>query len=383
VKVEPKDLPIRDEWIATLDGSVNAQIRAQVAGYLKKQDYAEGSHVKAGDLLFEIDPRPFRAALDQAEAKLAQDRALLGKSQLDVKRYTPLAREQAVSQQELDNAVQGARAAAAQVKADQAAVEAAQVNMDFTRITSPINGLAGIALAQIGDLVSPSSGPLTIVSTIDPIRVYFQISEKLYLTMWRQEPLVGAAGPKLDLFLADGSHYPAKGRVAFIDRQVNESTGTLQVVGLFPNPDSILRPGQYARVQAQTRVERGALAVPQRAVTELQGSYQMALVAPDGRVHIQPVKVGAQVGSSWIISDGLKPGDQVIVEGVQKVRDGVMVRPKLVENKVTDTLERPAASAPSTSPPDGGPFRQIRSVALDPPRVPRDGGTTAGREPSR
>lgn len=374
--VEPKDLPIRDEWIATLDGSVNAQIRAQVSGYLKSQRYAEGSHVKKGDLLFEIDARPFQAALDQAKAKLAQDRALLGKSEQDVKRYTPLAREQAISKEELDNAVQARLAASAQVKADQAAVETAQVNLSFTRIASPIDGLAGIALAQIGDLVSPGSGPLTTVSTIDPIKAYFQISEQLYLAMGRQESLLGESGPALTLLLADGSRYPAQGKVAFVDRQVNSTTGTLQVVGLFPNPDSILRPGQYARVRAQTRIERNALAIPQRAVSELQGSHQVAVVGPDNRVHIQPVKLGAQVGSSWIVSDGLKPADRVVVEGVQKAKEGALVKPKLVENKITDTLEKAGPSAPG---PDAGGEAGRGAVAADPPAATSDGGAGAAR----
>jgi RND family efflux transporter MFP subunit len=354
VKVEPKDLPIQDEWIGTLDGSVNAQIRAQVTGYLQKQDYREGSHVKAGDLLFEIDPRPFQAVLDQARAKLAQDRALLGKSRLDVQRYTPLAKERAISKEELDNAVQAERAGAAQVKADEATVETARLNLGFTKISSPIDGLAGIALAQVGDLVSPSSGLLTTVSAIDPIRVYFQISESLYLTVSRDNPLIGQGGSPLELFLANGSLYPLKGKVAFLDRQVNSATGTLQVVGLFPNPDSVLRPGQYARVRAETRVERQALAIPQRAVTQVQGSYQIAVVAPDDTVHTQSVKVGPQVGSSWIIADGLKPGDRVVVEGVQKIHDGARVKPKLVVNSIAsnpppvpDSGTRPETHAPS------------------------------------
>lgn len=369
--VEPKDLPIYDEWIATLDGSVNAQIRAQVSGYLKSQRYTEGSHVNQGDLLFEIDARPFQAALDQAKAKLAQDRALLGKSEQDVKRYTPLAREQAISKEELDNAVQARLAASAQVKADQAAVETAQVNLGFTRITSPIDGLAGIALAQIGDLVSPSSGALTTVSTIDPIKAYFQISEQLYLAMGQRASWNVENAPALELILADGSRYPRPGKVAFTDRQVNPSTGTLQVVGLFPNPNFALRPGQYARVRAQTRIERGALAIPQRAVSELQGSHQVAVVGPDNRVHIQPVKLGAQVGSSSIISEGLKPADRVVVEGVQKVRDGALVRPKLVENKITDTLEKSGS--------DAGGEAGRGAVASDPPATAGDGDAAVSR----
>lgn len=327
ITVEPTNVPVVEEWIGTLDGYVNAQIRAQVAGYLLKQGYAEGSEVRKGDLLFEIDPRPFTAALNQAQSKLAQDQAQLGKAELDVKRYTPLAQEQAISQEELDNAVQAKLAAEAQVKADEAAIETAQLNLGFTTINSPIDGLAGIALGQIGDLVSPSSGPLTTVSTIDPIKVYFQVSEQSYLNFWhRHAHATGSeTNIKLHLVLSDGSVYPETGRVFFTDREVNPTTGTLQVVGLFPNPDRILRPGQYGRVRSQTDLKRDALAVPQRAVTELQGTFQVALLEQTNRVHLQPVKVGEQFDSSWLIESGLKPGDRVIVEGTQKAKEGAVV----------------------------------------------------------
>ena len=313
-----------------MDGFVNAQIRAQVAGYLLTQNYSEGSQVKKGDLLFQIDPRPFQAALNQAQSKLAQDKAQLAKADLDVKRYTPLAKEQAISQEQLDNAIQAQLAAEAQVKADEAAIETAQLNLEFTKITSPVDGLAGTALSQIGDLVSPSSGLLTTVSTIDPIRVYFQVSEQSYLTFWHEHALSGSeTNIALQLILSDGSIYPRKGRVFFVDRQVNPNTGTLQVAGLFPNPQSILRPGQYGRVRAQTQLKENVLTVPQRAVTELQGSYQVALITQTNTVHLQAVKVGEQVGSDWVIENGLKPGDRIVIEGLQKAnKEGAMVVPR-------------------------------------------------------
>ena len=330
ITLEPTNVPIVEEWIGTLDGFVNAQIRAQVTGYLLKQDYSEGSEVKKGDLLFEIDPRPFQATLNQAKSKLAQDQAQLGKAELDVKRYGPLAQEQAISQEELDNAVQAKLAAQAQVKADEAAVETAELNLGFTKINSLIEGLAGTALGQIGDLVSPSGGPLTTVSTIDPIKVYFQVNEQSYLNFWHRHVPSSGSGTniELQLVLSDGSLYAQKGRVFFADRQVNPTTGTLQVAGLFPNPDGVLRPGQYGRVRAQTQIRQNALAVPQRAVTELQGSYQVAVVGETNRVHLQPVKVGEQIGSEWIIESGLKLGDRVIVEGTQKAKEGTVVMPK-------------------------------------------------------
>jgi membrane fusion protein (multidrug efflux system) len=301
-----------------------------VSGYLLRQNYAEGSEVQKGDILFQIDPRPFQNTLEQAQAKLAQDEAQSGKTTLDVKRYTPLAKEQAISQEELDNAVQADLAAMAQVKSDEAAIKTAQLNLSFTSITSPINGLAGIATAQIGDLVGPSSGVLTTVSTINPIKAYFQVSEQSYLGFWQH--FVGAenadADLPLQLILTDGSIYSENGKFLFADRQVNASTGTLQIVGLFPNPHSILRPGQYARVRAQTQIKTNVLLVPQRAVAELQDTYQVTLVGEENKVHLQPVKVGAQIGSDWMIADGLKANDRVVVEGTQKVKEGAVVNPQ-------------------------------------------------------
>ena len=375
VLVEQKDVPIYSEWIGTLEGMVNAEIKAQVSGYLLKQDYSEGSSVKKGQLLFEIDPRPLQAALDQANgdlaraegqlaqaqaqlpqaiAQLAQAEANQGKAQLDVNRYTPLAKEKAVTEQDLDNAVQAnlaakalvaaanagietakaaIQAAKAQVKTSQAAVQTAQLNLSFTKITSPIDGVAGIAKAQVGDLVSPTGQALTTVSTLDPIKVYFTASEQEWLDWNSRFPTeaIREAERKLlplDLILANGNTYSHQGFITLSDREVNQTTGTIRIAGTFPNPENILRPGGYGRIRAATNVRQAALIVPQRAVTELQGSYQVAVVAADNKVSIRTVKVGDQIGSMWIITEGLKPGERVVVEGVQKVRAGALVNPR-------------------------------------------------------
>src|SRR5581483_6690949 len=329
--VSPTNVPVFEEWIGTLDGFINAQIRAQVTGYLLTQNYVEGTQVKKGDLLFQIDPRPFQAALDQAEAKLTQDKAQLDKTELDVKRYTPLAKEQAISQEQLDNARQANLAAEAQVKADEAAIQTAQLNLGFTRITSPIDGLAGVALGQTGDLVGPSGSVLTTVSTINPIKVYFQASEQSFLTFWRRfaaDPEKSRNESPLELILSEGTIYPEKGKFFMADRQVNPTTGTLQIAGLFPNPDFILRPGQYGRVRAQTQTKTNALVVPQRAVAQLQGTYQVIVVDDQNKAHIQSVKVGERTGSNWVNETGLKPGDRVVVEGLQKAnKEGAVVNP--------------------------------------------------------
>jgi RND family efflux transporter MFP subunit len=347
VQVEQKDVPIFGEWIGTLDGFTNADVRAQVTGYLLRQGYQEGAFVKQGQLLFEIDPRPFRAALDQAEGQLAQATAQLanaeavqGRTQLDVERYTPLAKEQAASQQDLDNAVQNNLAAkasvataGAQIKTAEAAVETAKINLDFTRLIAPIDGIAGQAQLQVGALVNLGSGPVTSVSTVDPIKVYFTVGEPQYLAWRKRFPtettrLEADKNLRLELILADGSTYPYQGTFYFADRQVNESTGAIRIAGLFPNPGSVLRPGGYGKVRAAIRVQRDALLVPQRAVSELQGGYQVAAVDDKNKVSIRTVKVGDPVGSQWIIADGVKPGERVIAEGVQKVRAGMQVNPK-------------------------------------------------------
>src|SRR5712672_1367209 len=347
VLVEQKDVPIYGEWIGTLDGFSNADVRAQITGYIMKQGYQEGASVKKGQLLFEIDPRPFQAALDQAKGQLAQATAILanaqavqGRTELDVNRYTPLAKEQAASQQALDNAVQNNMAAKAtvapaeaQIKSAEAAVETAKINLDFTRLVAPIDGIAGQAQLQVVALVNLSSVPVTSVSTVDPIKVYFTVGEPQYLA-WRKrfptETTRQAADKnlKLELILADGSTYAHEGIFYFADRQVNESTGAIRIAGLFPNPANILRPGGYGKVRAVIRVQPNALLVPQRAVSELQGGYQVAVVDSDNKVSIRTVQAGDRVGNQWVIAEGLKQGERVVAEGIQKVRPGMQVTPK-------------------------------------------------------
>src|SRR6201984_2802019 len=308
VQVEQKDVPIYGEWIGTLDGFTNADVRAQVTGYLMRQGYQEGAFVKKGQLLFQIDPRPFQAALDQAagqmaqaKASLANARAVQGRTQLDVERYAPLAKEQAASQQDLDNSVQNNLAAKAtvataeaQIKTAEAALETAQINLDFTRLIAPIDGIAGQAQLQVGALVNPSTGPVTSVSDVDPIKVYFTVSESEYLEWNKRFPTESsreAAGKqlRLQLILANGSTYPRDGTFYFADRQVNQSTGAIRIAGLFPNPGNFLRPGGSGRVRPAVRVQKDALLVPQRAVSELQGAYQVAVVDAQNKVSIRTV----------------------------------------------------------------------------------------------
>ena len=347
--VTATNVPIYQEWIGTLEGYVNADIRAQVTGYLQEQAYAEGSMVKRGQLLFQIDPRPFQAALDQAQAKLAQDQAQLGKTELDVKRFEPLAKEQALSQETLDDAVQANLAAKALIQVDQAAIQTARLNLGWTRITSPIDGLAGTAQAQIGDLVGPSGPVLTTVSTINPIRVYFQASEQSYLTLWRH--LASSQNTNhpfpLELILSDGSVYPHPGRFFFAGRHVNPTTGTLQIAGLFPNPNNTLRPGQYALIRAETEVKTNAVLVPQQAVIQAQGSYQVAVVGSDNRTSIHTVKLGPQIGSDWLVETGLEPGERVVVVGTQKARPGRLVAPKPIESATQSTVHSPQSAVRS------------------------------------
>jgi membrane fusion protein (multidrug efflux system) len=375
VRVEQKDVPLYTDWIGTLDGLVNADIKAQVSGYLQRQAYTEGAHVTKGQLLFEIDPRPFQAVLDQAEGQLAQATGQLAqakaqlslaeaqvavaeanqtRTQLDEDRYRPLMKQEAITQQDLDNATQNnlaakaqvqsakaqvetaraqIQAASASVQAARAAVETAQINLGFTRLTSPIDGVAGIAQQQIGALVSPSSGAVTTVSTVDPIKVYFTASEQNYLGFHRKystEATVEAERKqmRLELILADGSTYPRDGRISFADRQVNETTGAIRIASLFPNPGEVLRPGQYARVRGSWRTREGALLVPSRAVSDLQGTSLVAVVTPDNKIDIRKVKPGEVTGNMWIIDEGLKPGESVVAEGTQKVRQGMVVNPK-------------------------------------------------------
>jgi len=402
-QVEQKDVPVYSEWIGTTEGIVNADIKAEVTGYLLKQDYKEGSFVKKGQLLFELDPRPFQAAVDQAngqvaqfqgqleqaisqvaqaeaqvaqansqllqsQAQLAQAQANQVKTQLDVNKYAPLAEQKAVTQQDLDNAVQGNVVARAQVEAARAGVETAraqlraanaqigtakaavntakgqvenaraavrtaQLNLGFTQIISPIDGIAGIAQEQVGNLITTTSAPLTTVSTVDPIKVYFTLSEQQYLNFTKRNLIEARRGAsvvqiELELILSDGSTYPEKGSFFFADRQVDPKTGAIRMAGIFLNPGNVLRPGQYGRVRAVTATKSDALLVPQRAVSELQGSYQVAVVGGANKIEMRTVKVGERSGTQWIIEDGLKAGEFVVVEGTQKIKPGVVVNPK-------------------------------------------------------
>jgi RND family efflux transporter MFP subunit len=328
-----QDVPVYSDWVATLDGYVNAEIRPQVSGYITKQNYQEGSLVRRGQVLFEIDPRPFQAALDRAKGDLAQAQAQLGKSTLDVKRDTPLAEARAIAQSQLDNEIQAKLGAQAAVESDQAALEQAELNLEWTKITSLVDGIAGIAQVQIGNLVGPNS-VLTSVSQVDPIKAYFPISEQAYVLAQKQSNslsnklTVSFFGNSLDLILTDGSTYPRKGKILLADRQVDPSTGTIRIVAAFPNPGNLLRPGQYGRVHVETNMKKGALLIPQSAVAQSQGSYQVAVVDSDHKVNMRAVKPGETVGTMWVIDGGLKPSEQVVVEGLQKLKEGTLVTPK-------------------------------------------------------
>jgi membrane fusion protein (multidrug efflux system) len=334
--VVQQDTPIYSEWVAVLDGYVNAQIQPHVSGYIIKQNYKEGSVVRKGDVLFEIDPRPFKAALDQAKAQLAQAEAQLGKASLDVQRDTPLAQARAIAQSQLDTEIQAKLGAQATVEAAKANVEQAELNIEWTKVTSLVDGIAGIAQVQIGNLVGPTS-VLTTVSQVDPIKAYFTVSEQQFTEFHRRFPTQATVEEQrkripLQLMLADGSVYERAGTIYFADREVNPATGAIRIAGLFPNPNNLLRPGGYGRVRASVRTQNGALLVPQRAVTELQGSQQVAVVGADNKVSIRPVTVGDRVGKMWIITDGLKAGERVVVEGLQKVKDGAPVKAVPVES---------------------------------------------------
>ncbi len=378
--VRQMDVPLYQEWIGTLDGLVNADIKAQVSGYLISQTYVEGNFVKKGQPLFQIDPRPFQAALDRARGQLAQAEGQLvqaraqqtlaeaqvavaqanqRRTQLDVDRYTPLAQQQAITQQDLDNATQNNIAAQAQLQAAKAqvetvkaqiitdtaavqsataAVETARIELGFTSLTAPIDGIPGIAQQQVGALVSPASGPITTVSTVDPIKVYFNASEQQYMQRGREFPTAAAREAsrerlEFDLILADGSVYAQKGKFYSADRQVDVKTGAIRIAALFANPNNYLRPGQYGRVRTALNIEKGALLVPQQAVIDLQGTRQLAIVDDGGKVRIQPVKVGETFGNEWIIREGVKAGEHVVVDGIQQVRPGMKVISKPFETR--------------------------------------------------
>lgn len=348
VNVGRQDVPVTGSWIGTLDGYTNAQIQPQVTGYIIRQDYREGSFVRKDAVLFEIDPRPFQAVLDQANGQLAQAKgqlaqaeAQLALAEINVKRDTPLAKARAIAQSQLDNDVQQRATVQATIETNKAAIETAQaaietasLNLGFTKVRSLVDGIAGIATIQIGNLVSPTT-VLTTVSQVNPIKAYFPISEQEYLQVAdRIKPGAGgdwlrnSSAVPLTLTLSNGNQYDKKGHIVFTDRQVDPQTGTIRIVGAFPNPGNILRPGQFGRVSALTNVLKSALVVPQRAVTELQGRYQVAVVGSDNKVSIRDVTVGTRVGSMWVIQSGLDAGDRVVTEGLAKIRDGAVVNPK-------------------------------------------------------
>jgi len=336
VEVTPvlqQDVPLYTECVATLDGYVNAEIQPQVTGYLMKQNYTEGTVVNKGDVLFEIDPRPFEAAVQQSKGQLAQAEAQFGKTKLDVARDAPLAKESAIPQAQLDNDVQANEAAEAMVAAAKAQVDQAELNLGFTKVRSLISGVAGLAKGQIGNLVGPTT-ILTTVSQVEPIKAYFAISEQQYLKFADRISAVAEgrrlAGQQkiLELVLSDGSVYPRRGSVVLADRQIDVKTGTIRMAGAFENPGGILRPGMFGRVRAITGVDKAALLVPQRSVVEAQGSYSVVVVDSNNQASIRPVKTGERVGQMWVITEGVKAGEQVIAEGMQKAKEGATVRPK-------------------------------------------------------
>jgi membrane fusion protein (multidrug efflux system) len=356
-EVIQKDVPIFSEWIGTTDGLVNAEIRAQVTGYLLTRDYREGGAVKKGDILFQIDPRKFQAALGQAAGDLKRAQARLTKTTLDVARNEPLAKEGAISLKEFQDSVQANQAAAAEVESAKAAVEQARLNLEWTKVLAPIDGVVGIAKAQVGDLIDANSA-LTSMSTLDPLRVYFPISEQEYLKLSglmeqryqeKVDPTIARKDARIEMVLSNGEVYPHKGWFFLADRQVDVKTGTIRVAALFPNPGNVMRPGQYAKIRVSVTLRQGALLVPQRSVSELQGSYLVGVVTPENKVEIRPVTVGERVGSQWIIAKGLKPGEKVVVEGLQKLKAGDSVRPLPFETEPQTAPDTPAEQ-PEPSP---------------------------------
>ena len=345
--VEQRDVTLYGDWVATLDGYVNAQIQPQVSGYMIKQDYREGSVVQISQVLFEIDPRPFQVTLDQAEGQLARAQAQLELAEINVKRDTPLAQAHALAQSQLDNDVQQRTAQGAAVRTAEANVEQARLNLGFTKVRSLVTGVAGRAMTQVGNLVSQSTA-LTTVSQVNPIKVYFSISEQEYLGLSGRVKAGGKAdllssgnAIPLQLTLGNGSVYPYKGRIVFVDRQVNPQTGTIQIAGSFPNPQNLLRPGQFGRIKAETDVRHDALLIPQRAVNELQGSYQVAVVGSGNVVQIRSVALGPQLGSDLIITSGIKPNERVVTEGVSKLKDGMRVSPQPTSVAAAVTQQKP------------------------------------------
>jgi membrane fusion protein (multidrug efflux system) len=348
VEAGKRDVSIYGEWVGTLDGYINAQIRAKVQGYLLSKQYQEGSYVKKGQVLFQLDPRQYQAALDQAKGDLAEAQANLLRSQQNVARYRPLAAQGAVSKKELDDTIQQMRANEATIEAARAAVENAKLNLAWTTVRSPIDGIAGLDQAQVGDLIAPTT-LMTTVSQLDPIKVYAPISEQEYLRFAKRNPSAAegtapANRPPLELILADGSVYPHTGKVAAINRQIEVETGSVQVEALFPNSENLLRPGGYAKIRAVIDRRKDATVVPQRAVQEVQGSYQVAVVGPDDTVEFRSVTVGPRTGIDWVIDKGIEPGDRVVVEGLQKIRAGakVVAKPAAADSEPTTQDDAPA-----------------------------------------
>jgi RND family efflux transporter MFP subunit len=331
-EVRQQDAPIYNEYVGQLDASVNATIQSRVQGYLVSQNYKEGQLVKKDDVLFEIDRRPFEAALAQAKAAFLQADASAKQAEMNAQRAADLFQRKVSSEQERDNATQSAYAARAQAEAQRAAVEQAQLSLDYTTIHAPVDGIAGLVKVQVGDLIGAGT-ILTTVTKVDPMKAYFTVSEQRFSEYSRryadpQELIEHEKELRFELILADGSVYPHTGELFAKDNQVDVRTGSLRIAALFPNPGNILRPGQFARIRVLSEIKPGALLVPQRAVSELQGTNQAAVVGPDNKVHIQPVKMGRRIDHEWIVEEGLKAGDKVIVEGIQKAREGAVVNPK-------------------------------------------------------
>jgi membrane fusion protein, multidrug efflux system len=348
VTIEQKDVPIYRDWVGTVEADINAAISAQVTGYLRTRNYEEGRPVTNGQVLFQIDKAPFEAVLDKAKAQVTQAIAQRDKFAQDVKRYRPLAEKEAISKQELDDAIQNEKTAQGQVEAAQAAVEQAKLNLGFATIRSPIDGMAGLAKAQVGDLIGPSSGQLTTVAKVDPARVYFSISQQLLSQMQEQRVAEGRAsirtgdGPELEALLASGTLYPIKGRVRFANNQVDVKTGTITVVGEFSNPQMLLVPGMFVRVRALLSTQKDALVVPQRAVADLQGRSLIAVVGADNKVEIIPVTTGEPYGQQYVISGKVTAGQRVVAEGIQKVRGGALVKPVPYAEKLPSATPGPA-----------------------------------------
>jgi membrane fusion protein, multidrug efflux system len=333
VTLQPEDVALTVDTVGTIDGQVNAEIRARVPGYVREQVYRDGSFVKQGELLFLIDPLLTQAAVTGALGAAAASRAALEKAELDVKRLEPLAARGIASQQDLDNARAARQLAQANVLSAQGSLDSASANLSYTRIVAPIAGLAGLAKVRVGSLVGQGEPTLlTTVSQLDPVRVSFSVTEQLYLSNPRKyQPTPDGGLNTLELFLADGSRYPRTGALSFIDRQVDPSTGTFTAQATFANPEGLLRPGQYAKVRDVREVRRGALVIPQRAVTELQGSQQVLVVGADDKAEVRPVALGERVGNRWLVESGLKAGERLVVEGLQKARAGQLVAPRPLE----------------------------------------------------